>query len=79
MAVKRIVPEEQISLSPSSVVTDVGAVEGVSTITLKLQEELPHELVAVQMTCVVPMANVDPDAGVQFTVGDGVPLAEGVE
>ena len=38
------------------------------TVTLNEQEELPHELVAVQVTEVVPTAKEDPDSGEQVTV-----------
>ena len=51
----------------------------VFTVTENEQEELPQELVAVQVTEVVPVANVDPDAGEQLTVGTGEPIAVGVE
>ena len=43
-------------------------------VTENEQLEVPHELVAVQVTVVVPMVNVDPDAGAQTTV----PPAEAV-
>jgi hypothetical protein len=46
---------------------------------LNVHEELPHELVAVHVTDVEPIANVLPEAGVQFTVAAGMPEAEGVE
>ncbi len=51
----------------------------VFTVTENEQEELPQELVAVQVTAVVPVPNVDPDAGEQVTVGVGEPVAVGVE
>ena len=51
----------------------------VFTVTENEQEELPQELVAVQVTEVAPVANVDPDAGEQLTVGAGDPVAVGVE
>src|SRR6188768_1330014 len=38
-------------------------------VTLKLHDELPHALVAVHVTAVVPIANVDPESGAQTTVG----------
>ena len=57
----------------------VASVEGVFTVTLKEHDELPQEFEAVQVTVVVPIANVLPEAGVQDTVGAGVPVAEGVE
>ena len=47
-------------------------------VTLKEHEELPQELVAVQVTTVVPVAKVEPDAGEQETVAAGVPVAEGL-
>ena len=50
----------------------------VFTVTEKEQEELPQEFVAVQVTAVVPVANVEPEAGVQLTVGAGDPVAVGV-
>ncbi len=37
-------------------------------VTLKEQVEVPHELVAVQVTTVVPLVKVEPDAGEQTTV-----------
>ena len=42
-------------------------------VTLNEHEELPHELVAVQVTVVVPAEKVEPDAGTQVTVAAGVP------
>ena len=52
---------------------------GVSLIvTLKVQEDEPQEFVAVQVTVVVPVANVDPDAGEQETEAVGVPDADGL-
>jgi hypothetical protein len=42
-------------------------------VTENEQLELPHEFVAVQVTEVVPVANVDPDAGEQLTIAAGVP------
>ena len=47
-------------------------------VTLKLQEEDPQLLEAVQVTVVVPMLNVEPEAGEQLTVAAGVPEAVGV-
>jgi hypothetical protein len=41
-------------------------------VTLNEHDELPQELVAVQVTAVVPVANVEPDAGTQVTVATGV-------
>jgi hypothetical protein len=46
-------------------------------VTVNVQLDDPHELVAVQVTIVVPAANVLPDAGEQTTVGEGVPVAVG--
>ena len=34
---------------------------------------------AVQVTVVMPTANVEPDAGVQVTTGAGEPVADGAE
>ena len=48
------------------------------TVTLNEHDEVPHVLVAVHVTVVVPTANVDPDAGLQVTVGAGEPVAVGV-
>ena len=48
-------------------------------VTLNEQVELPHEFVAVHVTAVVPVANVEPDAGEHDTEGAGVPVAVGVE
>jgi hypothetical protein len=55
-----------------------GSVDTALTVTLNEQEELPHAFEAVHVTKVVPCANVLPDAGRQFTVGE-VPDAPGVE
>ena len=53
-------------------------ITGVSLIvTLNEQLEEPQELVAVQVTLVVPVANVEPEAGEQDTVAAGVPVAVG--
>ena len=41
-------------------------------VTLNEHDELPHELVAVHVTEVVPVTNVDPDAGTHATVATGV-------
>lgn len=46
-------------------------------VTLKVQEEFPHELFAVQVTTVVPVAKVDPEAGTHVTVAAGEPDAVG--
>jgi hypothetical protein len=48
-------------------------------VTLKVQLDEPHELVAVHVTTVVPAANVEPDAGEHETVGAGSPVAVGVD
>ena len=48
-------------------------------VTLNEHEELPQELVAVQVTTVVPVVKVDPEAGEQLTVAAGVPVEVGVE
>ena len=47
-------------------------------VTLNEQLELPQLFVAVQVTLVVPVANVLPLAGEHTTVGAGVPVAVGV-
>ena len=49
------------------------------TVTLKVQVDEPQVFVAVQVTVVVPVENVEPEAGEQDTVGVGVPLAVGAE
>ena len=41
--------------------------------TLKPHVSVPHELVAVQVTVVVPIGKVLPDAGVQTAVTEGEP------
>ena len=49
------------------------------TVTVKLQEPvLPEDSVAVQVTVVVPLLKVEPDAGEQTTVGAGVQLSVAV-
>jgi len=48
-------------------------------VTLKEQDELPHKLVAVQVTAVVPVTNVEPDAGIQEMDAAGVAIDEGEE
>ncbi len=54
-------------------------ITGVSLIvTVNEHCEMPHELLAVQITEVVPEANVEPEAGVQDTVGEGDPTAVGL-
>ena len=47
-------------------------------VTVNEQLEFPHVLDAVQVTVVVPVANVEPDAGTQVTVGAGLPLEVGL-
>ena len=55
-----------------------GAICGLSLIvTLNEQLELPHEFVAVHVTEVVPIENVEPDEGTHVTVGVGAPIAVG--
>ena len=46
-------------------------------VTLKVQVELEQELVAVQVTTVVPAGNADPETGEQETVAEGDPEAVG--
>ena len=46
-------------------------------VTPNEQLDDPQEFVAVQVTEVVPVANVEPDAGEQTTDGDGVPVEDG--
>ena len=46
-------------------------------VTLNEQLDDPHEFAAVQVTAVVPVANVLPLAGEQTTVADGVPVEPG--
>jgi hypothetical protein len=48
------------------------------TITLKLQLAVPHTLEAVQLTVLVPTEKALPEAGVQVTVGVGLPVALGL-
>jgi hypothetical protein len=47
-------------------------------VTENVQAELPHELVAVHVTVVVPVANVEPDDGEHVTDAVGEPVAVGV-
>jgi hypothetical protein len=47
-------------------------------VTLNEQDEVPHEFVAVHVTAVVPVMNVEPDAGTQATKAAGVPVDVGV-
>lgn len=52
-------------------------ITGVSLmVTSNEQSSLPHAFIAVQVTVVVPVANVDPEAGEQSIVGV-VPVAVG--
>ena len=54
-------------------------ITGVSLIVTENEhEDEPQELVAVQVTVVVPVAKVLPLAGEQETEAAGVPLADGV-
>ena len=53
------------------------AITGLSLIvTLNEQDEVPHELVAVHVTAVVPIVNEDPESGEHTTTGV-VPVAVG--
>ena len=45
-------------------------------VTLNEHDEVPHELVAVHVTTVVPIVNVEPETGEQTTTGV-VPVAVG--
>ena len=47
-------------------------------VTLNEQEAVLQLLEAVQLTTVVPVAKLDPEAGEQFTEGEGVPVAAGL-
>ena len=51
--------------------------ELVLIVTSKEQFEVPHTLVAVHITVVVPVAKVAPDAGEHTTVAAGLPLEVG--
>ena len=46
-------------------------------VTVNEQLDELQELFAVQVTVVLPVAKVEPDAGEQTTVGVGAPVAEG--
>ena len=46
-------------------------------VTLNEQLDIPQEFAAVQVTEVVPVVNVDPEAGEQFTVAAGDPVDNG--
>ncbi len=53
-------------------------ITGVSLIvTVNVHWSVPQELVAVQVTVVVPAANVEPEAGEHETEAAGVPVAVG--
>ena len=55
------------------------AITGLSLmVTLNEHDEVPQELVAVHVTAVVPVTNVEPEAGTQATEAAGVPVAVGV-
>lgn len=47
-------------------------------VTLNVQLDVPFTFVAVQVTTVFPVGNVEPEAGLQATVGVGLPVAVGV-
>ena len=47
-------------------------------VTVNEQLEVPHKFEAVHVTVVVPVVKVDPDAGTQVTVADGLPLEVGL-
>jgi hypothetical protein len=47
-------------------------------VTLNEHDEVPHEFVAVHVTAVVPVMNVEPEAGMQATDAAGVPVVDGV-
>ena len=46
-------------------------------VTVNEQLEVLHTFDAVQVTVVVPVEKVEPDAGIQVTVADGLPLEVG--
>ena len=46
-------------------------------VTVNEQLEVPHTFDAVHVTVVVPVAKVDPDAGVHTTLAAGLPLEVG--
>ena len=46
-------------------------------VTVNEQLDVPQRLEAVHVTVVVPVANVEPDAGEQITVAAGLPLEVG--
>ena len=47
-------------------------------VTEKEQLDDPQELLAVQVTVVVPVAKLEPEAGEQVTVAAGDPVAVGL-
>jgi hypothetical protein len=55
-----------------------GAEELVLIVTLNEQLDVPHTLDAVHVTVVVPVTKVEPDAGTQTTVADGLPPEVGL-
>ena len=46
-------------------------------VTVNEQLDEPQALVAVHVTVVLPVANVEPEAGKQLTVGAGLPVDVG--
>ena len=78
VSVSVILFPRQISLPAALLVIPVAGTEDVCTSTLKLHDELPQPFTAVQVTAVIPVLNVLPDAGEQFTTAAGVPVADGV-
>ena len=54
-----------------------GGVQMKVTVTLKLHDPVPQEFVSVQVTAVVPIAKLLPDAGEQVADAAGVPVAAG--
>ena len=48
------------------------------TVTENEHVDAAQLLVALQLTVVVPAANVEPDAGLQMMVGAGEPVDEGL-
>jgi hypothetical protein len=47
-------------------------------VTVNVPVDVPQLLLAAHVTIVAPVAKVEPDAGAQFTLGVGVPVADGV-
>jgi len=65
-------------LTVASLMSAGQASTGVSLIvTEKVQVEVPHALVAVHVTVLVPVGKLEPDDGTHATVAAGVPLAVG--